>query len=163
VRQTLKDNEQQEWVELWKTVVWFLFATIFIFAGCMHLLRGPQLLELMPAYLPFPLALIYISGMFEIIGGAGLLCPLLRKSAGIGLALLLIAVFPVNIQMALHPELVARWDVPELVLWLRLPLQVVLIGLVLWASDVWELPMIFKVKSRKNFIKIFTDLPSKAL
>lgn len=144
-------------------MIGFLFAALFIFAGCVHLMRGPALLLYMPPWLPFPLMLIYISGIFEIMGGAGLLCPPLRKCAGIGLALLLIAVFPVNIQIALHPELVAKWGTPDYILWLRLPLQVVLIALVLWcSSEEHEYLDLFNAKSRKNYGKIFTDLTDRA-
>ena len=88
----------------------------------------------MPPYLPFPFELVYISGVFEILGGAGLLIPRYRKLAAYGLIALLIAVFPANIQM-----LVQNWQKEgptafSFMLILRLPLQIALIYLVSWLA-----------------------------
>lgn len=77
--------------------------------------------------MPAHALLVQTSGCCEILGGAGLLVPRLRKLAGIGLIALLIAVFPANLQMAAHPELYA--DIGNAALfYLRLPLQLVLIA-----------------------------------
>lgn len=69
--------------------------------------------------------LVYVSGLFEILGGIGMLVSRTRKIAGWGLIALLIAVFPANISMALKASRFPH--IPELLLWLRLPLQPVLI------------------------------------
>lgn len=98
----------------------------------MHFLKTPMYLEIMPPWLVHPLELVYISGVCEIIGGLGILIPRLRKPAGIGLIALLIAVFPANIHMALNSEKFVNF--PALVLWLRLPLQFVLIAWVWWST-----------------------------
>ena len=80
---------------------------------------------MVPPGFPSRAMLVIVSGVCEIAGGVGLLIPLLRRRAGWGLIALLIAVFPANIYMALHPELFgfAPW-----LLWTRLPLQVVIIA-----------------------------------
>ena len=82
----------------------------------------------MPPYLPWHEALIYVSGLAEIGLGGLLLFERWSRLAAWGLIALLIAIFPANVHMAMHPEQYA-WASP-LVLWLRLPLQGFLI---LWA------------------------------
>ncbi len=81
----------------------------------------------MPKALPAHDVLILISGLAEIAGGVGVLIPRTRQAAGLGLILLLIAVFPANIEMLrlYRAQGVAGWH--ELLLWLRLPLQPVLV------------------------------------
>ncbi len=81
----------------------------------------------MPPFLPAHLALVYISGVFEILGGLGLFLPRFRRYAVIGLIVLVIAVFPANICMLMHPEEFATGWITPLALWLRLPLQPLLV------------------------------------
>ena len=100
-------------------------AIIFVVAGTLHFILTPVYLRIMPAYLPSPRMLIQISGICEILGGAGLLLPATQTFAAWGLIALLIAVMPANIQMALDH---AKWSsIPEWVLWARLPMQLPLI------------------------------------
>jgi uncharacterized membrane protein len=109
-------------------------ALFFAVGGLMHFLRPAFYLQIMPPYLPWPLALVYVSGVFEIVGGCAVLPAGTRQWAGVGLIVLLLAVFPANIHMALHPAPVGGWDVPLWLLWLRLPLQGVFIVWVYWAT-----------------------------
>lgn len=100
--------------------------------GVLHFTREPFFTRIVPAWLPAPRLLVYVSGLFEVALGVGLLVPRTRKLCGLGLVALYIAVFPANVNMALHPEL--GGTVPPWALWVRLPLQLVLIGLAYWAS-----------------------------
>lgn len=111
----------------------YLLGLLFIAAGVLHFLRPGGYARIIPPYLPYPLALVYISGVAEIVGGVGLLVPALRPWAGIWLVLLLVAVFPANVYMAVAPER-AGLGVAPVWLWLRLPLQLVLIVWVMWAA-----------------------------
>ena len=77
-----------------------LLAILFMVSGSLHFFAPPLYLRIMPPYLPAPLALVYISGVAEILGGAGLLIPSTRQAAAWGLIALLIAVLPANIYMA---------------------------------------------------------------
>lgn len=104
---------------------------LFIFAGVMHFVRPAAFISAVPEFLPFPDALVYISGVAEIAGGIGLLWERTRRYAAIGLILLLVAVYPANINMALNPQKFPQF--PEWSLWMRLPVQFVLIWLV-WIS-----------------------------
>lgn len=71
--------------------------------------------------------LVQISGICEVLGGIGVLVPNTRRFAGAGLIALLVAVFPANVQMALHPELYADIGTVQ-AFYIRLPLQLVLIA-----------------------------------
>lgn len=123
-----------------KTVSIYLLALLFSFAGVMHFVKPDIFMRAMPPYLPYQLELVFISGVFEILGGAGLLAPYpkLRRAAGFGLIALLIAVFPANINMALNPQLFK--EIAPIVLYCRLPLQLVLILWVYWASGLTAKP-----------------------
>jgi len=89
-------------------------------------------MKIMPDYLPWPLALVYVSGFFEVLGGVGLAVPRLRRVAGWGLIALLVAVFPANVHMVLNAADFPA--IPFLALIARLPLQGVLIAWVWWAA-----------------------------
>ena len=113
-----------------KTITRYVFGLFFVLAGANHFLSLAFYLNIMPPYLPWHLALVYISGVAEI--GLGLMLLLRRWSviAAWGLIALLIAVFPANLHMALHQELYP--SLPSLGLWLRLPIQGVLIAWAYW-------------------------------
>ena len=74
------------------------------------------------ASFPAPNVLVMVSGFFEILGGVGLLVPRVRRAASYGLVLLYLAVYPANINMALHPEL--GRGIPQWALLARLPAPV---------------------------------------
>lgn len=110
-----------------------VLALVFILAGVVHLLRPDIYRPIMPRWLPAHDLLIMVSGVGQLIGGVGLLVPRIRRHASVGLIVLLIAIFPANVEM-LH--VYHRRDVSLLVeamLWLRLPLQAFLIW---WAWSV---------------------------
>ena len=111
-------------------------AIAFVGAGVMHFVKPRMFEAIVPPSLPSPRALVLISGAAEIAGGVGLLVAPVRVAAGIGLVLLLLAVFPANLYMARQPERF-RQLAPSWALWARLPLQGVLIAVVAWASGAW--------------------------
>lgn len=117
-----------------RSVSLHLLAALFVVGGALHFARPEAYLRIMPPGLPHPRALLLASGAFEIAGGVGVLIPRLRRSAGWGLAALLVAVFPANVYVALNPAETVGSGVPPLLLWLRLLLQPLLIVWVLWAT-----------------------------
>ena len=113
-----------------RTVLRWLLGVLFVVAGIAHFVAPKFYLAIMPPALPWPVALIYLSGAAEILGGLGVLLPATRKLAGWSLILLLIAVFPANIYAALH----GLGSIPRWILWARLPFQFVFIAWVYWSS-----------------------------
>jgi uncharacterized membrane protein len=111
-----------------KRVALLALAAFFVAAGVNHFANPDFYVRIMPPYLPAHLELVYLSGVFEVLGGLAVLVPSIRGLAGWGLILLLLAVFPANLHMALHPELCPSMS--TFALYARLPLQVVLIA---WA------------------------------
>lgn len=117
-----------------RSVSLVLLAAAFVGAGVLHFVKPRMFEAIVPPSLPSPRALVLISGVAEVLGGAGLLVPALRPWAGWGLAVLLVAVFPANLYMARESERFRRLA-PRWALVLRLPLQAVLLAWVLWAAD----------------------------
>lgn len=113
-----------------KTIFKFIFAVAFVLAGANHFINPEFYLKIMPSYLPWHTFLVYLSGVFEIVLGVLLLIPRLTKFAAWGLILLLVAVFPANIYMAAHPEIFSEYNAA--ILYLRLPLQLILIAWAFW-------------------------------
>lgn len=119
-----------------RTLSWVLIGVLFLLAGANHLRVPQSYLPIMPPFLPWPMGLIIVSGVAEMAGGLGLLIPRTRRGAGIGLILLLIAVFPANMYMAMEQIQLPNVLVPIALLWIRLPIQGLLIAWVWWTIRV---------------------------
>ena len=111
-----------------------LIAGLFLTTGTLHFLKPELFVKIVPPRLPWPLGLVYLSGFFELAGGAGLLVPRFRRAAAYGLVALLIAVFPANIYMATAPVHFGGFLDHPLYHWIRLPFQGVLIACLLWCA-----------------------------
>jgi len=97
-------------------------------AGLNHFVMPRTYEAIMPDDLPAHRELVLLSGVAEALGGLGTLHPATRRAAGWWLIAVLLAVFPANVHMALHPE---RYPgIPHAALLARLPLQLVMIALV---------------------------------
>ncbi len=113
---------------MWKLALRWLLGLLFVAAGVNHFVRPDFYLRIMPPYLPWHRELVLLSGIFEALGGVGLLIPRFQVAAAWGLIALLVAVFPANLHMALHATDYSRF--PPALLWARLPFQGVFIA---WA------------------------------
>jgi uncharacterized membrane protein len=103
----------------------YAMAVLYIAAGINHFVNPGMYVKIMPPWLPYPAALVLISGIFELAAGSLLLIPSTRRLAAWLIILLLIAVFPANIQMLLNYQ-----DQNNPLVWMavvRLPLQLLLI------------------------------------
>lgn len=87
---------------------------------------------MVPNVFPHPLALIYITGVLEFLGAAGLLFPEFRAAAAFCLIALLILMFPANLKAA-RDHLTLRGK-PATPLWLRAPMQLLFIALLSWCA-----------------------------
>lgn len=110
------------------TATRWLLAFLLVAAGVAHFANADFYLRMMPPYLPWHPELVFVSGVCEVLCGVGLLIPRLTVAAAWGTVALLVAVFPANVHMALHPDEFPR--LPPAALWARLPLQFLLIA---WA------------------------------
>lgn len=104
-----------------------LCGPFFVFAGAMHFARPRFYEAIMPPYVPRHRELVYASGVAEIAGGAALMTERLRRPGGWWLIATLLAVFPANVHMALHPD---DFKVPggRNALYARLPFQAVFVA-----------------------------------
>lgn len=109
-----------------------LFISLFfLIGGAAHFVYLDTFISAMPAYLNYHKELVLISGVFELLGAIGILVPQTRRLAGYGLIALAIAVFPANLNMAIHPENFPK--ISESFLYIRLPLQFLFIWFIWWA------------------------------
>ena len=110
---------------------------MFVFTGITHFTGMAQdYLAMIPAPLPRSLGLIYLTGLLEIAGGVGLQVPRLRRAAAIGLILLLLAMFPANVNAALN-DIPFRGE-PPTPLAVRLPMQLFFLAALGWSAGPWR-------------------------
>ena len=122
----------------------WVMGVLYVVAGINHFWHPAMYLAIMPPYIPWPAAMVEITGVAEILGGIGVLVPdgfaadwpifgavfggRTRVFAAWGIVALLLAIWPVHWNMCLHPALYP--GVPVWASWVRLPLQ---IPLIVWA------------------------------
>jgi uncharacterized membrane protein len=109
-------------------------AAFYVGAGTLHFIKPAPYLRIMPPYIAWHPAMVRVSGAFEILGGLGLFVPATRRAAAFGLVALLIAVFPANFYMAMHPVEAGAAGVAPVLRWGRLPLQLLLIWWLVWCT-----------------------------
>ncbi len=114
-----------------RPVARFFAGPVMFAAGVNHFVNPAFYEDIIPVGLPAPTALVYISGVAEMVGAAGTLHPRTRRAAGWFLIATLIAIFPANISMALDPDRFA--SIPRWALLARLPLQLLFVYLV-WVA-----------------------------
>ena len=121
----------------------WLLAIFYAFAGIMHLSKPEPFLSIMPGYVPKPEAMVFWTGVAELLGAAALVQPWskqIRKAGAIGLALYAICVFPANIHhFALdmareNGGLGLAYHIPRMIA------QPVLVWLALWVGGVTDWP-----------------------
>ncbi len=118
-----------------KRVLRWLLGGFMVAIGVGHFVRPEPFVAIVPAWLPWALALVYVSGAAEIALGFGVLHPRTRPVARWLLVALYVAVYPANINMAVNQiQLPGLPPAPVWALWARLPLQAVLILWALWCT-----------------------------
>ena len=112
-----------------------VLSVCIIIVGITHFLFPEPFIKIVPGLLPYPAAIVYVSGFLEILGGIGLLVPATSKAAAWCLLLLFIAVYPANINMAvnnIHLENVPDGNWFQAI---RLPFQFVLFAWAYWLAQ----------------------------
>jgi uncharacterized membrane protein len=77
---------------------------------------------------------VYLSGVFEVLGGVGLLPEKTRRLSSWGLIALYVAVFPANLNMAINEIQISAEPLPVWALWARLPFQLLFIAWAWWVA-----------------------------
>ncbi len=111
-----------------------LLTVVMLLAGAAHFTMTATYVAIMPSYLPFPLALVYLSGVLEILLALALQVPSLRTKAAWGLVALLLAVLPANINQAMHNLQPPGLEMSQTMLWVRLPMQLIFIAWAYWMT-----------------------------
>lgn len=107
----------------------------FLFGGAGHFISADFFVGIVPPYIPRPEWVVAVSGVFELLGAAGLLYRPTRRAAAVGLFLLTLAVTPANVYMWQNPQLFPLF--PPVLLGVRLLVQVVLLAAIArlaWSS-----------------------------
>jgi uncharacterized membrane protein len=111
----------------------FALALMFVFSASAHFSsQRASLIQMVPAWLPRPQLLVTLTGVLEFLGALGLLVPATAALAGSCLAVLLVAMFPANINAARHHVMIG--SKPATPLWFRTLVQVVFIAALVWVS-----------------------------
>lgn len=108
---------------------------VMFIAGLNHFINPSFYEKIIPEFLPAPTALVYVSGVAEMVGAAGVIYPPTRRKGGWFLIAVLVAVFPANLHMAINAS--DYPDIPKWTLVARLPLQALFIYLV-WLAALRE-------------------------
>jgi len=114
------------------TLPWhlYLMAFVYILAGINHFRKPGMYIRIIPPAFKNPKLINILSGGAEIILGILLTLPFTTRIAAWGIIALLIAIFPANVYMLQNKK--AGFGLPRWILFVRLPLQIVLIY---WASQ----------------------------
>ena len=117
----------------WQVSAAWALAVMFLFTASVHFTKTKEdLIAMVPKAFPNPRFLVYLTGVLEVLGAIGLLVPATRTLAGLGLVLLLVAMFPANVNAA-RKGIPLRGKLPTS-LGLRLPMQLLFIGMTLWVA-----------------------------
>lgn len=117
----------------WPAAVRVGLALMLLFTASAHFTKmRHDLVRMVPGVVPYPMAVIYFTGICELLGGLGLLVPSVRAAAGMALSLFFLAILPANIHAARAG--VALRGSPATPLALRIPMQVLFIGLTWWSA-----------------------------
>lgn len=115
-----------------KEILRAILGISLVIVGITHFTHVDQYARIVPPQLPAPLSLVYISGVFEILLGIGLMIPYVSVIAAWGMIALFIAVFPANINQAINSIPIDGIPHHPIAYWLRLPFQAVLIAWAYW-------------------------------
>lgn len=119
----------------WQHSALYALAVMFVLTATAHFNKMKHdLARMIPLSFPRPLLIVYITGVLELLGAAGLVLPPFRRLAGICLIALLVGMFIANVNAA-QRDVTLRGK-PPTPLWLRAPMQILFIALLWWSTRV---------------------------
>ena len=119
----------------------WIMAAFYALAGVGHFVALDKLLAIVPGWVPFPRAVLIVTGVFEIVAAAALLTPRWRRLAGIMLALYAVCVYPANIKHAIDGASLLTFDGTWWYHAPRLALQPVIVWWALFCAEVIDWPV----------------------
>jgi uncharacterized membrane protein len=125
---------------MWRKTFRISLAIFYGGAGILHLASPAGFLAITPDWVPFPEAVVALTGLAEIAGAVGLMIPRFRKAAGVGLALYALCVWPANFNHAINDSTIGEANLSWWYHGPRLALQPVIIWLALWVGGVTDWP-----------------------
>ena len=124
----------------WPVAAAHAMAVMLLFTASAHFVPASvtvmpnhaDMVRMVPPFLPYADALVYLTGVFELLGAAGLVVTATRKPAGYALAALFVALLPANIHAAVaHVPFAGGEATP---LWQRIPEQILYLAVALWVA-----------------------------
>jgi uncharacterized membrane protein len=117
----------------WHAAARYGLAVMLLFTSSAHFTAMKEdLIRMTPSWVPRPREMVFFTGLCEIAGAIGLAIPMLQRAAGIALILFFLAVLPANVHAA-QAQVILRGR-PATPLWLRVPMQILFIGLAWWST-----------------------------
>ena len=114
-------------------------ALFYAVAGVGHLLATDAMVRIVPAWVPYPHAVVVGTGLCELAGVVGLMTPRWRRAAGWAFAAYAVCVYPANVTHAVH-DLQTGTGLP---IWYHAPrllLQPIIVWWALWATRIVDWP-----------------------
>ena len=121
----------------------------FVPAGVTVMPNHADMVRMVPPFLPFADALVYVTGVLELFGAAGLVLTATRKPAGYALAALFVALIPANIYAAVADVPFAGGEATPL--WQRIPEQVLYIAVALWVARTAKSTIEFATRKEHSY------------
>ena len=100
----------------------------FLFTGIGHFIRTEPMAAMLPPSVAYRVELIYLTGVFELLGAVGVWIPKLMKITGVCLILMMLAVLPANIYSALNRVEFGGHEYGPIYLLVRVPFQLFVIA-----------------------------------
>ena len=119
----------------WQDSARYALVVMFVFTASAHFNKMKHdLAKMIPSYLPRPLLIVYVTGILEILGAAGLMLMPVRRLAALCLIALLVGMFVANVNAA-QKRVTLRGN-PPTPLWLRVPMQIFFVALLWWSTRI---------------------------
>ena len=107
----------------------------FLFTGIGHFIRTAPMVAMLPSSIPYRVELIYLTGVFELLGAVGVWIPKLMKITGVCLILMMLAVLPANVYSAFNHVEFGGHEYGPIYLLLRVPFQLFVIAWIYVATE----------------------------